>query len=161
MKWKQKTAKLDTSFSSFVKIIKRAISKLEIYSALKLPFCCSYFFYLWIFNSKKKGIINRKLLWLNYLISSSIVLLPVNAKVELPTRSCRMCTFYWNLTWLWKTDTYNSIKMAQWTLNTYLQRVCTVEIFIFYKTINLKKKNFKFSKITLINDNVNKFLNCF
>lgn len=54
MKWKQKTAKLDTSFSSFVKIIKRAISKLEIYSALKLPFCCSYFFYLWIFNSKKK-----------------------------------------------------------------------------------------------------------
>lgn len=116
----KKTAKLDTSFSSFVKIIKRAISKLEIYSALKLPFCCSYFFYLW----------NRKLLWLNYLISSSIVLLPVNAKVELPTRSCRMCTltFYLNLTWLWKTDTYNSIKMAQWTLNTYLQRVCTVEI---------------------------------
>lgn len=50
----KKTAKLDTSFSSFVKIIKRAISKLEIYSALKLPFCCSYFFYLWIFNSKKK-----------------------------------------------------------------------------------------------------------
>lgn len=94
MKWKQKTAKLDTSFSSFVKIIKRAISKLEIYSALKLPFCCSYFFYLWIFNSKK-SIINRKLLWLNYLISSSIVLLPVNAKVELPTRSCRMCTFIW------------------------------------------------------------------
>lgn len=41
----KKTAKLDTSFSSFVKIIKRAISKLEIYSALKLPFCCSYFFY--------------------------------------------------------------------------------------------------------------------
>lgn len=40
----KKTAKLDTSFSSFVKIIKRAISKLEIYSALKLPFCCSYFF---------------------------------------------------------------------------------------------------------------------
>lgn len=120
----KKTAKLDTSFSSFVKIIKRAISKLEIYSALKLPFCCSYCFFL----TAKKSIINRKLLWLNYLISSSIVLLPVNAKVELPTRSCRMCTFYLNLTWLWKTDTYNSIKMAQWTLNTYLQRVCTVEI---------------------------------
>lgn len=81
-----------------------------------------------LFLSAKKSIINRKLLWLNYLISSSIVLLPVNAKVELPTRSCRMCTFYLNLTWLWKTDTYNSIKMAQWTLNTYLQRVCTVEI---------------------------------
>lgn len=110
-------------FLRFIKITKRAISKLEIYSALKLPFCCSYFFL-----SAKKSIINRKLLWLNYLISSSIVLLPVNAKVELPTRSCRMCTFYLNLTWLWKTDTYNSIKMAQWTLNTYLQRVCTVEI---------------------------------
>lgn len=124
--WNENKKQQNLSFSSFVKIIKRAISKLEIYSALKLPFCCSYFFYLWIFNSKK-SIINPKLLWLNYLISSSIVLLPVNAKVELPTR-CRMCTFYLNLTWLWKTDTYNSIKMAQWTLNTYLQRVCTVEI---------------------------------
>lgn len=125
-KWKQKTAKLDTSFSSFVKIIKR------FQSWKFIPLWNFHFLFVLFlsmnFWTAKKGIINRKLSWLNYLISSSIVLLPVNAKVELPTRSCRMCTFYLNLTWLWKTDTYNSIKMAQWTLNTYLQRVCTVEI---------------------------------
>lgn len=50
----KKTAKLDTSFSSFVKIIKRAISKLEIYSALKLPFCCSYCFFIYEFLTAKK-----------------------------------------------------------------------------------------------------------
>lgn len=125
-----------TSFSSFVKITKQTISNFEMYSALKLPFSYSYFivFYYEFFNSKKSfRFIIRKLLRLNYLISYSIVLLPVNKKVELLTMltrwwPCRMCTSYLNLTWLWKTDTYHSIKMTQWTLNTYLQRVRIVEI---------------------------------
>lgn len=81
-----------TSFSSFVKITKQTISNLEMYSALKLPFSYSYFivFYYEFFNSKKSfRFIIRKLLRLNYLISYSIVLLPVNKKVELLTMLTR------------------------------------------------------------------------